>query len=100
MLQQQFYDLPTSIAPPAVGDPTLHTEELILDPRLHTEELILDPRLHTEELLRNSNRTVRFGPASQPEFLAKRTSSGLWQLCYSRREYLAQTCLHNSIRWI
>jgi len=40
--------------------------------------------LHTEELIRNRNRTLRFGPASQPEFLAKRTSSGLWQLCYSR----------------
>ena len=29
---------------------------------------------------------VKFGPGSQPEFLGKRTSSGLWLLCYTQRE--------------
>jgi len=40
--------------------------------------------LYTEEQIRNRNRTVKFGPGSQPEFLGKRTSSGLWLLCYTQ----------------
>ena len=32
---------------------------------------------------------VKFGPGSQPEFLGKRTSSGLWLLCYTQRERFA-----------
>ena len=44
-------------------------------------------RLHTEERLRNHNRTVKFGPGSQPEHLIKRTTSGLLAICVSKGVY-------------
>ena len=41
-------------------------------------------RLHTEEKMKNYNRTIKFGPDSQPEFFSKKTTSGLWTICVSR----------------
>ena len=41
-------------------------------------------RLHTEEKMKNYNRTIKFGPGSQPEFYSKKTTSGLWTICVSK----------------
>ena len=30
--------------------------------------------------MKNSNRTIVFGPGTQPEFLTKLTTSGLWYI--------------------
>jgi len=34
--------------------------------------------------MKNYNRTIKFGPDSQPEFHTKRTTSGLWIICISK----------------
>ena len=33
--------------------------------------------------MKNYNRTIKFGPGSQPEFYSKKTTSGLWTICVS-----------------
>jgi len=34
--------------------------------------------------MKNYNRTIKFGPESQPEFFSKKTTSGLWTICVSK----------------
>ena len=34
--------------------------------------------------MKNYNRTIKFGPESQPEFYSKKTTSGLWTICVSK----------------
>ena len=34
--------------------------------------------------MKNYNRTIKFGPGSQPEFYSKKTTSGLWNICVSK----------------
>ena len=46
--------------------------------------LLIWSRLHTEEKMKNYNRTIKFGPGSQPEFYSKKTTSGLWTICVSK----------------
>ncbi|XP_023335551.1 uncharacterized protein LOC111706854 [Eurytemora carolleeae] len=40
--------------------------------------------LYTEERFKNQNRTVMFGKNSSPEYLSKKTISGMWTLCQTK----------------
>ena len=46
-------------------------------------------RLFTEEKMKNRNRTIMFGQNSQPEYLVKKTKSGLFSICSTKRKFLS-----------
>ena len=76
----------------------LYTEERFINniktiiSRLYTEERFINNiktillRLYTEERFKNQNRTVLFGKNSSPEYLSKKTISGMWTLCQTKCE--------------
>lgn len=52
-----------------------------------TSSVISSDWLRTEEKMPNLNRTILFGPNKSPEYLPKFTTSGLFELCFTQREF-------------